>query len=120
VRDDQKDNRIYLWHIRDAIRRIESHTEGGEEDFFQSEIVQNAVLWNIGIIGEASRQVSDWLKESHPEVPWQQIIAMRNRIVHEYFNVDLNLLWQVVERNVPVLKVQVEDILRELEGHSET
>lgn len=116
MRDDQKDNQVYFWHIRDAINRIEQFTRGGREQFFQSELVQGAVVWNLGIIGEAVRQVSASLRESHPEVPWQQITSMRNRLVHEYFNVDLDLVWNVVAIELPRLKTQVGVILEELGG----
>ncbi|HEU0020925.1 MAG TPA: DUF86 domain-containing protein [Dehalococcoidia bacterium] len=116
MRDDQKDNRVYFWHIRDAINRIEQFTQGGREQFFRSEMVQGAVVWNLGIIGEAVRQVTASLKASHPGVPWQQVISMRNRLVHEYFNVDLELVWNVVAIELPHLKAQVEVILEELEG----
>ncbi len=115
MKDDQKDNRVYFQHIRDAISRIESYTENGREEFFRSELVQNAVVWNIGVIGEAARQVSNWLKDLHPEIPWQQITSMRNRLVHEYFNVNLNLVWEVVEQNLPLFKAQVEAMLGKLE-----
>ena len=116
MKDEEKDNRVYFLHITDAISRIEGFTDGRREKFFQSELIQNAVVYNIGIIGEAAGQVSNWLKESHPEVPWQQITSMRNRLVHEYFNVNLNLVWEVVERDIPLLKAQVEAILEELES----
>lgn len=92
MKEDRKDNQVYFWHIRDAINRIEQFTRGGREQFFQSELIQGAVVWNLGIIGEAVRQVSASLKELHPEVPWRQITSMRNRLVHEYFNVDLDLV----------------------------
>lgn len=115
MKDDEKDNRVYFWHIMDAISRIESYTEGGRESFYQSELIQNGVVWNLGVIGEALRQVSNWLKELHPEIPWQQIISMRNRLVHEYFNVNLDLIWEAVEVELPSFKTQVEAILKELE-----
>lgn len=115
MNDDQKDNRVYFGHIMDAISRIERFTAGGSEEFFQAELIQNGVVWNLGIIGEAVRQVSNWLKESHPEVPWRQIISMRNRLVHGYFNINLNLVWNVLATELPLFKAQVEGILGELE-----
>ena len=116
MKDEEKDNRVYFLHITDAISRIEGFTDDGREQFFQSELIQNAVVYNIGIIGEATGQVSNWLKESHSEVHWQQITSMCNRLVHEYFNVNLNLVWEVVERDIPLPKAQVEAILEELES----
>jgi len=93
VKDEDKDNRVYLRHILEAIGRIESFTKAGRDQFYESELQQNAVIWNIGVIGEATRQISNWLRDAHPGIPWQEIVAMRNRLVHEYFNVDLALVW---------------------------
>ena len=114
MKDEDKDNRVYLRHILDAIDRIESFTGAGRAEFLESELLQNAVIWNIGVVGEAARQVSNWLRDAHPEVPWQEIIAMRNRLIHEYFNVDLELVWEVVARDIPSFKSQAEFILSEL------
>jgi uncharacterized protein with HEPN domain len=114
MKDELKDNRIYFRHIIDAIERIERYTEDGKEEFLESEMIQNAVIWNIGVIGEAVRQVSNWLKESHPDIPWQQMISMRNRLVHEYFNINPDLVWEVVETHLPLFKAQAQAILKEL------
>lgn len=112
MKDEDKDNRVYLRHILEAIDRIESFTKAGNAEFLESELQQNAVIWNIGVIGEGARQISNWLRNAHPEVPWQEIIATRNRLVHEYFNVDLDLLWEVVARDIPSFKTRAEPMLR--------
>ena len=116
MNDADKDNRVYLWHIRDAIKRIEDYTATGEEQFLKSSMIQNAVVWNIGVIGEAVRSISKWLKDAHPEIPWVKIAAMRHRVIHEYFNINLKLVWDVVEKEIPLLKSQVKTILKELES----
>lgn len=116
MKDEDKDNRVYLRHILEAIGRIESFTKAGRDQFYESELQQNAVIWNIGVIGEATRQISNWLRDAHPGIPWQEIVAMRNRLVHEYFNVDLALVWEVVARDILSFRSQVESILVELEG----
>lgn len=66
-------------------------------------------------IGEAARNLSDALRDRHPDVPWSQIIAMRNTLVHDYFGVDVEEIWSTVEKDLPALKRQVETILEELQ-----
>ena len=114
MKDEDKDNSVYFHHILDAIDRIENFTEDGRDTFFESVMEQNAVLWEVSLIGEATRNVSQWLKDAHSEIEWSQIIGMRNRLVHEYFNVDLELVWDVVENDLPRFKAQAQIILDEL------
>jgi uncharacterized protein with HEPN domain len=104
----------------DAIRRIESYTQGIDQARFENEPMrQDAVIRQIEIIGEASRQLSRSFQEQHDAIPWADIIAMRNRIAHDYMNVDLDVAWEVVRYDLPDLKLHVERIL-EAGGHSPT
>ena len=114
MRDAEKDNAVYLRHILDAVERIERDTAGGKAKFFESDLIQRAVLYDIAVIGEAARNISIWLKQAHPEVPWVQIISMRNGVVHEYFNIRLDLVWQAVETELPELKAHASAMLAEL------
>ena len=114
MRDTDKDNAVYLRHILDAVGRIERDTAEGKPKFFESDLIQRAVLYDIAVIGEAARNISNWLKQAHPEVPWVQIISMRNRVVHEYFNVGLDLVWRAVETELPELKAYASAMLAEL------
>ncbi|MCE2935047.1 MAG: DUF86 domain-containing protein [Cyclobacteriaceae bacterium] len=100
-----KDNRLYVLHILNAIGRIEQFTHGISEDqFCQSILIQDAVIRNIQVIGEASKKFDDAFCNAHPHIPWRQIGAMRNKLVHEYFGVDLPSVWSVVIIDLPVLK----------------
>lgn len=97
----------YLDHILDAIRRIEEYTaEVDEVGFLGNTMIQDAVLRNIEIIGEAARNIEraapDYAAQ-HPEVPWTVIYTMRNRIAHGYFKVDLEIVWNTVKRDLPDL-----------------
>jgi uncharacterized protein with HEPN domain len=74
--------------------------------------MQDAVVRELEIIGEASRNLTDELREAHPEVPWSQIIGMRNRFIHAYFDVNLRIVWEIVRDDLPRLKHQVEQILQ--------
>ncbi|MCH8826327.1 MAG: DUF86 domain-containing protein [Chloroflexi bacterium] len=115
MKDQDKDNSVYLLHILDAIGQIEAYTAEGRADFLGSQLQQHAVIWNVGVIGEASRHISQRFRDLHPEVHWREIVSMRNRLVHQYFNVDPHLVWEVVSGDVPILKSQVEAMLDELQ-----
>jgi len=106
-----KDAAIYLRHIRDAIARIEKYTAQGRKAFFEDSMVQDAVIRNLEVIGEAVRSLPPELKRRHPEIPWRSITALRNVLIHEYFGVDLEIVWRVVQRRIPTLKRHVEAML---------
>ena len=108
-----KDDRAYLLHIRDAIGAIVSYTTGGRVQFFADRKTQDAVLRNLEIIGEAVKQLSGGLTGAHPDLPWRQIAGMRDKLVHDYFGVDLDLVWQVVDQQLASLGARVEAILPE-------
>jgi len=79
--------------------------------FHEDDVVQDAVLRRIGVMGEAVGYLPDDLKKKHPEVPWQEIKGMRNKLVHDYGHVDLDLVWAVVEKDLPHLEQQIRCIL---------
>jgi uncharacterized protein with HEPN domain len=103
-----------LADIVEAAEKIAARVSKGREAFNADEDVQIVLVHLIQIIGEAATGVSDDLIAARPEVPWRQIIAMRNRVVHGYFEVDLNILWDVAIGDVPSLLDQVQAILSEL------
>ena len=103
-----KNDQLYIGHILDSIERIREYVAGrGRADFLEDRMLQDAVVRQLEIIGEASRRLSDEFKRSHPEVPWRDITAMRNRIVHDYLNVSLEIVWYVVEEDLPTLHAQL-------------
>lgn len=81
------------------------------EQFHSDEIVQNAVMRQIQIIGEAARKVSSQCQKEHPEIPWQGIIGMRNRLIHEYFRIIPERVWDVVEKDIPELIRLIEPLV---------
>jgi uncharacterized protein with HEPN domain len=111
-----KDDRIYLLHIRDAIDRIHAYTAGGRADFFGDPKTQDAVVRNIEIIGEAVKNVSAELKQARPDVSWKRIAGMRDKVIHEYFGVNLDLVWAAVQQSLPPLRAAVEEVLMRLGG----
>lgn len=107
-----KDPQIFLKHILESIEWIEKDTEGmSKEDFLKNVPIQDAVVRRIEIIGEAIRNLPSDLKKENKDVAWQDITDMRNKIIHEYFGIDLELVWEVVKKDVPALKDQVKEIL---------
>ena len=95
-----------------AIRRILRFTQDmGRAEFMKSELVQSAVLREIQVIGEAARHVREETKMAHPQIPWRAMIGMRHRIIHAYFNVDLAILWETIQTDIPVLNDQLAAIV---------
>lgn len=87
-----KSDQTYLGHILEAIERIEDYTkDASRAAFLENGMMHDAVIRQIEIIGEASNNISETLRENHTEIPWGQIIGMRNRVVHAYFDIDLDL-----------------------------
>ena len=97
-----------IQHVLDAIARIKRFSAGMDRDSFCSDpTVADAVAYNIMIIGEATRCISDAFKEAHPDVPWKQIRAMRNILVHDYVRTDVDQLWLVVENDLDDLAAKM-------------
>lgn len=110
-----KDDRFYLLHVRDAIDRVLDYTADGRDAFFNDVKTQDAVVRNLEIIGEAVKNVSDGLRTAHAGVPWKRLAGMRDKLIHEYFGVNLDLVWQAVGHDIPELRTHVQRILQQLE-----
>jgi uncharacterized protein with HEPN domain len=109
-----RDNREKLYDILEAIERIEKYAIQGREAFEENELIQTWFVQHLQIIGEASRVLSADIRDENPEVSWSQMIGMRNILTHNYFEIDLDIVWLVVEREFPKLKPQIEAILQSL------
>ena len=106
-----KDDQVFLAHIRDAINRIDSYVQAGREAFFVDTKTQDAVIRNLEVIGEAVKNLSADLRAQHPEMPWTRIAGMRDVLIHDYFGVRLETVWNAVQHRLPELKRCVEALL---------
>ena len=109
-----KDERVYLLHAIDSIEAIQCYTVDGRDAFFADPKTQDAVIRNIEVIGQAVKGISEQTRSLEPAVPWRQIAGMRDKLIHEYFGVDLDLVWDVVERELPLLVPRLEKLSRRL------
>ncbi len=104
----------YLGHILEAIHRINHYTEDlTEAAFLGNELVQDAVIRNIEIMDEAAKNMERRhpdFSEQHPDVPWEDIYLMRNRVSHGYFSIDLEIVWNTIQNDPPVLERQVREL----------
>lgn len=105
-----------LKDILEAIIRIEKYSVQGKTSFEEDELIQTWFVQNLQIIGEASRSLSGDFRAQNSEMPWSQMIGMRNILVHNYFEIDTEIVWSVIERNLPQLKAQIETILRRIDN----
>ena len=107
-----KDDSVYLHHILECIRRIEENTVEGKERFLASHTLQDAVLRNLQTMAESTQRISKDMRMRCPDVEWQRIAAFRNVLVHDYLGLDMERIWEITQRDVPVLKRTVTGILR--------
>lgn len=106
---------VYLRHVRDALLSILEYTKPGPATFFGSKMVQDAVLRNLEVVGEATKALDRDIKDRAPEIPWRRIAGMRDFLIHHYFGVDLEVVWRVVEIEVPSLLDVTARLIADLE-----
>ena len=109
-----RDEFLYLRHVLDAINIIEEYLQGVDEEHFKAtRLLQDGTIREIEIIGEAVKNVSKDIRKSYPEVPWQDIAGMRDKLIHGYFGVDIEKVWDTAKEDLPVLKEQMKGILKD-------
>ena len=104
-----KVDKTYLLHIREAIEKIERYITSVDFDAFSdNDMMIDAVVRELEIIGEAARNLSESFQEQHFEIPWYKVKAMRNVLIHEYFGINLKVVWDTCKNDIPALKNFVE------------
>jgi len=111
----KKDPRVYLAQILERIERVITYTESGKESFFSSPVVQDAVIRNLEVMGEAAKRIPDEYKDSLPAVPWRGLAGLRDVLIHQYEGVSLNEVWRIVEHDLPSLRENIKNVLPPLD-----
>ena len=111
-----KEDKVYLLHIRDAIKNVEKFVgDFNFEKFLKNDLTQSASIRQIEIIGEAVKKLSANFKKQYTEIPWRDIAGMRDKLIHDYFGVDEKRVWETIKRDLPKLKEKIKEILKDLD-----
>jgi uncharacterized protein with HEPN domain len=108
-----RSDRERLIDILESIQLIEKYAAQGQKKFEESDLIQNWMVHHIQIIGEAAARLTQRTRAAYSKIPWTEIIGMRNILVHDYFGIDTEAIWNTVEKHIPDLKAQVENILQD-------
>ncbi|NVM03473.1 MAG: DUF86 domain-containing protein [Candidatus Helarchaeota archaeon] len=110
----KRNDKEFLGDIKEAVRRIREYTENiNYKDFLNDIKTQDAVVRNFEVIGEAVKNLSINLRETHSKIPWKKIAGIKDKLIHHYFGVNFEILWTIIEEDLPDLDTQIKDILNE-------
>lgn len=107
-----KNDQVYLKHIMDAIEKVETYVSVGRDEFMSTSHWQDAVIRQLEIIGEATKNLTRQLRDKYGDVPWRRIAGLRDVLIHNYMGVDLVAVWGITQRDLPVLKEHIRAILK--------
>jgi uncharacterized protein with HEPN domain len=110
-----KDPRVYLAHMLESIEKIERFTADGKDRFSRDAMVQDAVLRNLEVIGEAAKRLDEPFRSAHPGIPWRALAGLRDVLIHQYEGVDIEQVWAIIENELPALRRAIAAMLPPLE-----
>lgn len=111
----KRDYRDYMRDISDSVTDIVSFIEGMTfEEFIKDKKTINAVVRSIEVIGEATKKIPETLKDKYSEIPWKKMAGMRDKMIHEYFGIDMEILWKTVKDEIPILRPLIQNALKNL------
>ena len=109
----KKDHIVFLKHILESIETIEKYSKNlSEEAFLKSSEKQDAIIRRLEIIGEAVKNLSEEFKKEHPDIEWNKIMGTRNILIHHYFGIDLEIVWDTVVKGLPKFKKQLQNLIK--------
>ena len=109
-----KDDLIFIEHLLESINKIEKYVlDITVHDFVDNELIQDAVIRNFEIIGEATKHLSESFRKKHTKVPWKKIAGMRDILVHDYLGIDIYSVWETIDKDLPELKKQLNSIVKD-------
>jgi len=108
-----KDDLIFIEHLLDSINKIEKYVQDiTVQEFVDNELIQDAVIRNFEIIGEATKHLSESFRKKHSEIPWKKIAGMRDILIHDYLGIDIYSVWETIDKDLPELKKQLNTIVK--------
>jgi len=106
-----KNDFAYISHILTCIKKIKKYSKGQSKlKFKESELLQDAIIRNIEIIGEASKKISPSFKKDYSHIPWKEISGMRDKLIHDYLGIDVEVIWTTVKKDIPLLEKELKTI----------
>ncbi|OYT54433.1 MAG: hypothetical protein B6U72_02615 [Candidatus Altiarchaeales archaeon ex4484_2] len=111
----KRNHRLFIEDILESMNKIRAYTKNMDyNQFHQNNMAVDAVLRNLEVIGEAAKNIPDPIKEKHPNIPWKKMVGLRNIAIHEYFGIDLTIIWEITTKNLPETKPEIEEMLGNL------
>ncbi|HLD15231.1 MAG TPA: DUF86 domain-containing protein [Candidatus Nanoarchaeia archaeon] len=111
----EKNDLVFIYHILDSINAIEEFSRGlSKEELISNRLRQSAIIREIEVIGEAVKNISKNLKKKHEKVEWKRTAAARDKMIHHYFGIDLDIIWNIIKLDLPLLKKQMITIRKSL------
>ena len=112
----KRSNKLFIEDILESIDKIEQYIQGlSYDNFVEKQMVVDAVIRNLEIIGEASKNIPDDIKKKYSSIPWKRMVGLRNIIAHGYFGVDLSIIWEIIDKNLPETKPLIVEMYNNLD-----